>query len=163
MLKIEKANKDDIALIKELSMQVWPQTYVPILGEEQVAYMLNKFYSTESLAEQMQKHAFVILYDGFTAVGFASYELINKDVVKLHKIYVVATVQGKGYGKYLLQYVCGATHTLNAKYLQLNVNRYNTQAIGFYTKMGFISIAEEDIDIGNGYFMNDYVLRLLVA
>jgi ribosomal protein S18 acetylase RimI-like enzyme len=39
------------------------------------------------------------------------------------------------------------------------VNREN-KAIGFYNKLGFTIIAEEDIPIGNGFFMNDYVMQI---
>jgi ribosomal protein S18 acetylase RimI-like enzyme len=39
----------------------------------------------------------------------------------------------------------------------LNVNR-NNKALGFYQKFGFVILREEDIDIGNGYFMNDYIM-----
>ena len=42
--------------------------------------------------------------------------------------------------------------------LLLNVNRQN-KAKFFYEKLGFTVIKEEDIDIGNGYFMNDYVME----
>ena len=31
-------------------------------------------------------------------------------------------------------------------------------AVGFYEKLGFTVIKEEDIDIGNGFFMNDYFM-----
>jgi ribosomal protein S18 acetylase RimI-like enzyme len=48
------------------------------------------------------------------------------------------------------------------KNLLLNVNRENP-ALGFYKKKGFEVIKTEDIDIGNGYFMNDYVMRLKVG
>ena len=44
-----------IPLIRELTMQVWPQTYIPIVGEEQVNYMLNRFYTPEALAQQMTR------------------------------------------------------------------------------------------------------------
>ncbi|MGZ8545109.1 MAG: GNAT family N-acetyltransferase, partial [Flavisolibacter sp.] len=45
-----------------------------------------------------------------------------------------------------------------ATVLRLNVNR-NNSARSFYEKLGFEMIGEEDIDIGNGYFMNDYVME----
>jgi ribosomal protein S18 acetylase RimI-like enzyme len=41
----------------------------------------------------------------------------------------------------------------------VNVNRHN-KALHFYEKYGFKIIREEDIDIGEGYFMNDYVMEL---
>jgi ribosomal protein S18 acetylase RimI-like enzyme len=46
----------------------------------------------------------------------------------------------------------------NAKALQLQVNRFN-KAKEFYEKLGFTVIKTADFDIGNGYFMNDYVME----
>ena len=41
--------------------------------------------------------------------------------------------------------------------LILQVNR-NNAAVGFYKKMGFIIDREEDVEIGNGFYMNDYFM-----
>ena len=46
--------------------------------------------------------------------------------------------------------------------LRLNVNIHNTPAINFYEKYGFHKAYDEDIDIGNGFFMNDHVYELEV-
>ncbi len=45
-----------------------------------------------------------------------------------------------------------------ASTLQLQVNRHNT-AKDFYELLVFTIIEEADFDIGNGYFMNDYVME----
>jgi ribosomal protein S18 acetylase RimI-like enzyme len=42
--------------------------------------------------------------------------------------------------------------------LQLQVNRHN-KARSFYKKIGFAVMEEADFDIGNGYFMNDFVME----
>jgi hypothetical protein len=42
------------------------------------------------------------------------------------------------------------------------VNRYNP-AKDFYGKRGFTIVYTEDIDIGGGYFMNDYVMRKVIV
>jgi hypothetical protein len=42
--------------------------------------------------------------------------------------------------------------------LYLNVNRHNKARL-FYEKLGFIIAREEDNDIGNGFYMNDYVME----
>ena len=44
--------------------------------------------------------------------------------------------------------------------IELNVNRYNSKALKFYTKMGMKKIFEGDFDIGNGYLMTDYIMSL---
>ena len=43
-------------------------------------------------------------------------------------------------------------------YIELNVNRFN-KAIYFYQKNQFEIVEEVDIEIGNGYLMEDYVMK----
>jgi ribosomal protein S18 acetylase RimI-like enzyme len=57
----------------------------------------------------------------------------------------------------MLETIMQVLRTRGGKRLELNVNRYN-KARQFYEKLGFTVIKEEDIDIGEGFFMNDYVM-----
>jgi RsiW-degrading membrane proteinase PrsW (M82 family)/ribosomal protein S18 acetylase RimI-like enzyme len=158
-LRLRRAYQKDIPLIRELSMKIWPQTYSSILSSDQIDYMLKAMYSEHSLLEQMnQKHEFIIVNDGHEPVGFASFSLIAPAVYKLHKIYILPQMQGKGAGKFVMSEIARAMIAKGGKALQLNVNR-NNRARQFYEKLGFEVIREEDIDIGNGYFMNDYVME----
>jgi len=86
MLKIRNASIKDIPLIQELTYQVWPQTYAPILSNEQIEYMLEMMYSDTSLQQQMRDGArFLIAYDDKVPVGFAAYQEIKPADFKLHK------------------------------------------------------------------------------
>ena len=145
-------------------MQVWPQTYTPILGDEQVAYMLRLFYAPEALQKQMEQgHQFIICYDGGQPVAFASWSEASPDIFKLHKIYIITGQQGKGIGRYIIDHIVSKLKQTGAKELRLNVNIHNRTAKAFYEKTGFRHLADEDIDIGSGYFMNDHVLSLALA
>ena len=79
----------------------------------------------------------------------------------MNKIYVHPSQQGKNLGKKLLSYIVEEIKIAGANALQLNVNRHN-KALHFYEKQGFKIIRQADIDIGSGYFMNDYVMELKV-
>lgn len=159
MLKIHKASIADIPLIRKLTFAVWPQTYAAILSQEQIDYMLDLMYSETSLQNQMSEGSqFIIIYDDNEPVGFASYQETAPQIFKLHKIYVLASQQGKGTGKFLLNSIVEEIKNTKAKALQLQVNRFN-KAKSFYEKLGFVVIDEKDFDIGNGYFMNDFVME----
>jgi hypothetical protein len=43
--------------------------------------------------------------------------------------------------------------------MRLNVNRQN-KAVDFYRHMGMYKLAEGDFPIGQGYYMNDYIMAL---
>ena len=158
-MALRKAFPGDIPLIRDLSFKIWPVTYGTILSKDQLDYMLGLLYSEKKLKEDMEKGIeFLLLYDGVQAIGFAAIGLEEPKVYKLHKIYVLPSYQGKGAGKFILNELIIAIQRKGATTLLLNVNRHNP-ARGFYEKLGFTVIREEDVDIGNGYFMNDYVME----
>jgi diamine N-acetyltransferase len=160
-LSIHSADINDINEIGFLAQQIWPVAYKDILSRDQLVYMMNLFYSPDSLTRQMtdQKHIFLLLEEDEQPVGFASYSpLASTNIYKLHKLYVLADRQGQGLGKIILDYIVEEIRSKAAVSLLLNVNR-NNKARFFYEKLGFSVIAEEDIDIGNNYFMNDYVME----
>jgi RsiW-degrading membrane proteinase PrsW (M82 family)/ribosomal protein S18 acetylase RimI-like enzyme len=158
---IRKAFPHDIPLIRDLTYKIWPQTYKETLSPEQMDYMLDLLYSEQSLMEQMkQKNEFVILYDGVHPIGFASVGMTEPAIFKLHKIYILPSYQGKGAGRFLLtELIKGVKRKAGVSFL-LNVKRDNLKAKSFYEKNGFTVVKEEDIDIGNGFFLRDYVMEL---
>ncbi len=159
MLKIRKATSKDIPLIRELTFKVWPQTYAAIVSREQIEYMMEMMYSEASLLKQMNDGCrFIIAYDNNEPVGFASCQETEPSLFKLHKIYVLNSQQGKGTGKFMIEYLLNDIRQKGGSALQLQVNRHN-KARNFYEKLGFVTIQEADFDIGNGYFMNDYVME----
>jgi len=101
---------------------------------------------------------FIIIYENGNPVGFASYSEEETRRWKLNKIYVLQNQQGKGTGKYGINYIIEEIKKQNANSLYLQVNRYNN-AKTFYEKLGFAEIDFINLDIGNGYFMNDYVME----
>ena len=165
MITVKEAGSADIPAIQQLATITWATAYASILPQEQMSYMLDLFYSTNSLQKQMDEgHRFIMAMDSGEAVGFASWSLKADSlaVYRLHKIYIAPNQQGKGVGKSLFDFILSDIKSHNATDLELNVNRYN-KARQFYEKIGFVVVNEEDVDIGNGYFMNDYVMNLKVS
>lgn len=161
MIHIRSAAAEDIPQIRNIAAATWPEAYGSILTEEQIRYMLQLFYSPEALLQQMQEqgHRFLMLEENGQQLAFASYGQLSQEDWKLHKIYILPGQQGKGLGRLLLDRILEALQQEGAEGLRLNVNRHN-KALKFYERLGFTVIGEEDIDIGEGYFMNDYIMRL---
>lgn len=162
MLTIRPAGIQEIPVIQEIARHSWQVAYKDILAPGQLNYMLDKLYSFETLEYQHDKLNFksLLALDENVPVAFATYspkENFDK-IYRLHKIYILPGQQGKGTGRYLLEHIISDIKTRNATFLELNVNRQNKARI-FYEKFGFSIVGEEDIPIGNGYFMNDYVMQ----
>ena len=159
-LKIQQATVKDIELIREITFKVWPQTYSNIIDKKQIDYMLDMIYSEAALEQQMteHQHSFIINYNDVFPVAFASYGPISSTTWKLHKLYILPNQHGKGIGRFMIDHILEDVRVKGGHSLILNVNRQN-KARYFYEKLGFNIIGEEDIDIGSGYFMNDYVME----
>jgi len=125
-------------------------------------YMLEMMYATEVLEKQFEDgHRFLLLLEDGQPAGFAGYELDygSKGICKLHKIYLLPETHGKSMGKRLFAEVKELAEEAGQSRLILNVNRYN-KALDFYRRLGMQIESEVDVPIGNGYFMNDYILEL---
>lgn len=172
-LEIRLAILEDRALIRSISERTWPSTYGHIISQEQIDFMLDWMYSDISLAEQFKKgHQFYIATLNGTDIGFCSVSAEQEEngndsstmqnqqkAFKLNKLYVLPTAHGTGSGKALLQKAIEVAKAEGAASIFLQVNKHNN-AYTFYLKNGFIKETEFKFDIGNGFFMDDYVMRL---
>jgi len=161
MIILRKAKETDIEIIQDLASRTWPTAYAEIISTAQIDYMLDKMYNKGELLSQFQKgHVFLIAEEGSRDLGFAGFSITDSDnrIYKLHKLYVLPEAHGKGLGKLLINEVVNQVKDAGGKALQLNVNRDN-KAAEFYKKAGFMIKETVDLDIGNGFLMNDYVME----
>jgi len=160
---LRKATVDDIPVIHRLAWQVFPLTYQDILSKEQSDYMMEWMYSPDNLRKQMTEegHTYLLALADGDPVGYVSVQQEEPHVWHLQKIYVLPHCQGLHVGETLFH---GAIAEIKRQHpepceMRLNVNRHN-KALGFYQHMGMRKIAEGDFDIGDGYYMNDYIMGM---
>ena len=162
-LIIRPATLSDRALIRSISERTWPSAYGHIISQEQIDFMLEWMYSDASLEKQMNTVCeFYIANLNGDDVGFCSVspeaEDTNEVAHKLNKLYVLPSAQGTGAGKALLNKSIEVAKASGSSSLFLQVNKQN-DAYAFYLKHGFVKEQEFKFDIGNGFFMDDYVMR----
>ena len=160
-MEIRQLQKHELSLTRNLAEKIWPSAYGTILSKEQLSYMLNWMYSIETLEKSFDKgNEFYCAFHNNHEIGFFELEFSNEypNTVKLQKIYVLPSEQNKGIGKKFLQLALLRAKNRGASNVILQVNRDN-KAVGFYLKNNFCIISEEDFPIGNGYYMNDYVME----
>ena len=166
-MNIKEASLADILVIQKLAYEIWPVAYREILSNEQLQFMLENMYSFSSLESQITelKHLFLLTFENNLPIAFASYSEVSETEeekkYKLHKIYVLSQYQGKGVGKSIIQFISEKITSSIKTTLILNVNRFNN-SVEFYKHLGFRVIMEEDINIGNGFWMNDYVMEKII-
>jgi GNAT superfamily N-acetyltransferase len=157
---IRKATDSDIQAINELAEKIWWPSYRNIISDEQISFMLNDMYSSESLREQMNSGIEFLLVERdklpLAFAGFSETDTKNQ-VFKLHKLYVLPTEQGQGTGRKLIEHVSSLAKAKGGKILELNVNRGNP-AHHFYRKIGFDIYQTVDISYHH-FILNDYIMR----
>lgn len=165
MLFIRKANADDCQLIHDLAWQVFPETYKDILTPEQNDYMMEWMYSMSSLQRQMAEgHVYYIGFEDNTPVGYVSIQQEGPDLFHLQKIYILPNRQGCHYGQLLFETAVNhirAVHPASCS-MELNVNR-NNRAVSFYEHMGMHKARSGDFPIGQGFYMNDYIMAMEIS
>jgi ribosomal protein S18 acetylase RimI-like enzyme len=158
MLTLKPATENDFSVIEKLAHTIWHKHYIPIIGETQVNYMLAKMYAHQALQKQMKEgqHFYLVLNnnkeDGFISVSSSN----NGKDLMLHKFYILQEHQNKGLGTLVFKKLSEEFYTPAS--IRLTVNRQNFKSINFYFKLGFKIEKVADFDIGDNYFMNDFVM-----
>jgi ribosomal protein S18 acetylase RimI-like enzyme len=154
----------EASIIQDLAHRTWPTTFNKILSPEQISYMLNWMYDVDILQQQISEgHQFWLIEKEFP-LGFMGIELHHPSAysLKIHKLYVLPEEQGQGWGRMLVNKAIEIAQTNSIPSIELNVNRFNA-SVGFYKHIGFEVVKEENIDIGAGFWMEDFVMELRVV
>lgn len=157
---IDKANPEDALSMQEIFHKTWLATYISpehgITAEYINEYFKNAFKSetVENRKNQISKMNdsyifFTARVDG-KVVGFVR-AVKEKENNRLRAFYILPEFQGKGIGTKLFE---KANNFFDQNlYTLVDVATYNTPAINFYKKMGFVDTGKRmdfKLDIQNG-------------
>ncbi|MCA1808321.1 MAG: GNAT family N-acetyltransferase [Lentisphaerae bacterium] len=166
MLETEPVNSaEQIAAVERLAREIWVEHHTPIIGREQVDYMLARFQSAAAIARQIADgHEYYILVRAGAAAGYLAIVPDHVDgALMLSKIYVRHALRGAGIGCAALDFVeklCRARHLHK---IWLMVNRHNITSIAWYERMGFVKVKPIIQDIGGGYLTDDFRMEKRVS
>ncbi len=162
MIKVV-SNPELIGITAQLAHTIWNDYYVPIIGQEQVNYMLDKFQSVPAITNQIKEgyHYYLACSDD-KALGYTA--VISKDnKLMLSKLYVSAAARGMGLGTALLNQCKEVAIAQDCTVIWLTVNRHNNSSIAWYQNKGFKIVDEKKLAIGKGYIMDDYILEASIG
>lgn len=159
-IAINLATEKDLAQIVKMGNEIWNAHYPAIVGQAQVDYMLNKWYSLSALTEQFNagQQFYIIINEGNQQqLGYIAVTPSDSDKsLFLNKFYVYPQKQNTGLGTQVFHWLINTFDDINL--IKLQVNRLNYKSINFYFKLGFKIETAFNFDIDNGYFMEDYVM-----
>ncbi|MEI6219648.1 MAG: GNAT family N-acetyltransferase [bacterium] len=153
-----------VMTVVRLAREIWMEHYVPIVGQEQVEYMLKNFQSEHALKEQLSEgyEYYIVMREGVTA-GYCAVVADERDTtVMLSKIYVRRSQRGHGVGKAIAKFVERLCFKRGITKIWLVVNRKNVDSIAWYLRAGFQNVGSTVRDIGGGFVMDDFRMEKTV-
>lgn len=159
---IKKLERNDIPPLAEVASEIWHEYYTPIIGLQQVEYMVEKFQSVKGITEQIENgyEYYFAMYNGEVAGYFGVQP--QSDNLFLSKLYIKKAFRGKGISTEILTYIKGIALKYGKSKITLTINRYNYNTIEIYKHFGFKIEKEEKADIRNGFYMDDYIMSLII-
>lgn len=153
-----------VAMVVSMAKTCWEQHYTPIIGKQQVDYMLSKFQSFSAVKGDIEAgvNYYMVLLDNDPA-GYFSIQFRQDGSTFLSKCYVLHNYQGRGVGKSIIQKVMEITKEKHKSVIALQVNKNNLNSIAFYEKCGFNKIKGLTVDIGEDFVMDDYWMERTVV
>ncbi|ACF13444.1 GCN5-related N-acetyltransferase [Chloroherpeton thalassium ATCC 35110] len=164
-LKVEilaAQTEQELRGIEKIAQEIWREYYPSMISPDQIEYMLKRGYSIEVMKRELNDgvhydQLFVDdLFSGYCAYGPDG----EPGTLKLHKLYLKPSVHGFGLGQKLLTHVRNYAQQAGFERILLQVNKYNARAIAAYKRFGFNIREANTFDIGEGFFMDDFVMEL---
>jgi GNAT superfamily N-acetyltransferase len=156
MIRVREAA--EIKSVVVLAREIWNEHFVPIVGQEQIDYMLSKYQSAAAITQQIASgYEYFLVVNNHENVGyFAIVTRPSGEGTQLSKIYVREDQRGHGLGGAIMEFVVERSVEIGSRELWLTVNRHNAGPIVFYESMGFTKSDSLVQDIGNGFVMDDF-------
>ena len=157
----ELTTPESLQVIRNIAADVWPRTFAEILSPEQISYMMDMMYAPEVMERELKDggHFETVKINNVPSGYFSWSKYDQSDTAKLHKVYLKHEFHGQGIGSAMLKQAEQKIKAAGFRKVRLNVNKNNSKAIRAYERNNFVNIESVKIDIGNGFFMDDFVME----
>ena len=150
---------EEIKLVSDLADVIWHEHFTPIIGINQVEYMIKRFQCFDAIKEQTDSgyEYYLFNYKG----EFVGYTGMKKEEgsLFLSKLYVKKEYRGNKISREAIKFMVNLCEDSRLIKIWLTVNKNNDNTIAAYEKMGFDKTRMQKADIGNGFFMDDYIME----
>lgn len=148
-----------IKIVDKLAYEIWNEYFVPIIGKNQVDYMIKKFQCFDSIKTQLKNnYSYYILNYKNNNVGYTCISQQNNSLF-LSKLYILKAYRGNRLASYTIDFLVKICKSNSLNKIWLTVNKYNNDTISIYKKLGFVIVKSQITDIGNGFVMDDYIME----
>ena len=151
--------KSEIECLVGLIQEIWPEVFIPIIGKEQVDYMLVHYQGEVVITAEIENGVrYFFIENAGVPIGYFAYSL-EEDYLAISKIYLKKSFRGLGLSSKVFSYFEEVARENKKKKLSLHVNRFNKQAVEVYLRQGFKIVKTVDQPLGEKFFLNDYCME----
>lgn len=157
MIEIKKITLNDLAVLKELSIKTFTDTFAKDNTAEDLKSYLDQAYTEEKLATELQNQdsEFYFIYSNNQLAGYlkintneAQTETIEDDALEIERIYIDSSFKRLGLGERLFNKALERAKELKKTAVWLGVWEKNFSAMKFYHKIGFTQIGQHSFFMG---------------
>ena len=158
-------SEEQIRDVMRLAREIWQEHYLPIIGQEQIDYMLEKFQSESAIVGHLggSYEYYLVVHHGQNVGYIAIVPDKHGHALMISKLYVRGSERGHGLGKKALQFVENLCLQRGITRIWLTVNKNNARSIAWYSQMGFKNAGSIIQDIGGGFVMDDFRLEKTIT
>jgi ribosomal protein S18 acetylase RimI-like enzyme len=153
----------DIDRVVRLAQEIWGEHYTPIIGADQVSYMLTRIHTKSTIRNEIDnfRYSYFLIREHDSDIGYLGVQVGDQSVF-LSKIYILSGLRARGIGKAAMALVREFARSYGLSKISLTVNKYNFDSIEAYQRFGFEKTGAVVSDIGAGYVMDDYLMEARV-
>ena len=157
---IQVKGDDQIEALAVLADTIWHEYWPPIISAEQTDYMIEKFQSKPAIIDQLENRSYEYYFinDGERNVGIIGLQPDGEKLF-LSKLYLLKDARGQGFASDAFTFLEGICRERELEAIWLTVNKHNRQAIDVYKVKGFETVRKQTTDIGEGFFMDDFIME----
>ena len=146
-LEVRKAETDtQVREIADLAKVIWNEHFTPIIGKDQVDYMVEKFQSYP-------------IFSGGEFCGYTGIHPGEDNRLFLSKLYLKKESRGHHLATGAFSFLKEICRERGYSAIWLTCNKHNDNSLGVYRHFGFEIIDTQEADIGGGFIMDDYIME----
>ena len=121
-------SQGDIKTVVKLANAIWHEHYAPMIGTDQVSYMLENFHSKAVIEDEIknQGHLYFLIKHQGRAIGYMGVQPLKDEgegVLKLAKLYILSSERSRGIGRMAIGYLVDLADDLDLNRISLTVNK----------------------------------------
>ena len=160
-LEVRKAETDtQVREIADLAKVIWNEHFTPIIGKDQVDYMVEKFQSYPALKEQIsEEYEYYQIFSGGEFCGYTGIHPGEDNRLFLSKLYLKKESRGHHLATGAFSFLKEICRERGYSAIWLTCNKHNDNSLGVYRHFGFEIVDTQEADIGGGFIMDDYIME----